>query len=314
MASALEAALQKALSVRLNLQISLSQLPIVEEWMDIHLDRWLEHNPTPADLPDGEGAHYLAMLGSDLRRIWWGAWGDPRGFVPKIADYFKLCNIARSDASLLDQIGEQLEPRQVGTWIGVWGGKVTTGWHFLDAHPWSKVEPMFGTHEAKFRIKKWVEDHGVERIERFSQSIGDAPFSEIELAVPGATMDQQVDALSAAFEHFTGAPLAPGLAAEWRTLPLPQLALAVRIRGGAITRVGALASGVALPHVAATCAAAQIPVDDKLGKLVGALGEGVVRIEYGRAGERAGVDVFVEPGAPGAPGAPGDLPAAQQPN
>ncbi|HEY0252592.1 MAG TPA: hypothetical protein VGC41_13750, partial [Kofleriaceae bacterium] len=82
MASTLESALQRALSVRLNLQISLSQLPIIEEWMDIHLDRWLEHNPTPADMPNGEGTTFLAMLGSDLRRVWWGAFGDPRGFVP----------------------------------------------------------------------------------------------------------------------------------------------------------------------------------------------------------------------------------------
>jgi len=51
--SSLDLALQRALSVRLNLQISLSQLPIVEEWMDIHLDRWLEHLPMPPDMPDG---------------------------------------------------------------------------------------------------------------------------------------------------------------------------------------------------------------------------------------------------------------------
>src|SRR5678816_156173 len=194
MANALENALQKALSVRLNLQISLSQLPIVEEWMDIHLDRWLEHNPTPPDMPDGEGISYLVMLGSDLRRIWWGAWGDPRGFVPKMADYFKLCNIAKSDAAVLDQIGERLEPKLVGSWIGVWGGKVTTGWHFWDPHPWSKVELMFGTHEAKYQLKKWVDDHHIERIERFSQSIGDAAYSAIELAVPRAPIDEQVDA------------------------------------------------------------------------------------------------------------------------
>jgi hypothetical protein len=176
MANALENALQKALSVRLNLQISLSQLPIIEEWMDIHLDRWLEHNPTPPDMPDGEGVSYLAMLGSDLRRMWWGAWGDPRGFVPRMADYFKLCNIAKSDAQLLDAIGEQLEPRLVGSWIGVWGGKVTTGWHFWDPQPWPKVESMFGTHEAKYKLKKFVETSGIERIERFTQSIGDSPF------------------------------------------------------------------------------------------------------------------------------------------
>src|SRR5580704_9862264 len=98
----LESALQRALSVRLNLQISLSQLTIIDEWMDIHLDRWLEHIPTPADMPDGaEPPQYLAMLGSDLRRVWWGAWGDPRGFVPRMADYFKLCNIAKSDSHIL---------------------------------------------------------------------------------------------------------------------------------------------------------------------------------------------------------------------
>ena len=49
--SSLDLALQRALSVRLNLQISLSQLAFVEEWMDIHLDRWLEHLPMPPEMP-----------------------------------------------------------------------------------------------------------------------------------------------------------------------------------------------------------------------------------------------------------------------
>src|SRR5690349_3158742 len=216
--SSLDQALQRALSVRLNLQISLSQLAFVEEWMDIHLDRWLEHLPMPPDMPDGQAVSYLAMLGSDVQRVWWGAWGDPGGFVPKMADYFKLCNIARSDAALLDQIGEQLEPKLVGSWIGVWGNKVVTGWHFWDPHPWTKVESMFGTHEAKYQIKKWVEDHHIDRIERFTQSIGDSAFSELELAVPGATIDDQVGALSDAFVAFTGAPLEPALVAGLRTI------------------------------------------------------------------------------------------------
>ena len=293
--SSLDLALQRALSVRLNLQIGLSQLPIVEEWMDIHLDRWLEHLPMPPEMPNGEAVSYLAMLGSDVRRVWWGAWGDPRGFVPKMADYFKLCNIARSDAVLLDQIGDALEPKLVGSWIGVWGGKVTTGWHFWDPHAWPKVEPMFGTHEAKYQIKKWVEDRGVERIERFSQSIGDAAFSEIELAVPGATIDEQVTALSDAFVHFTGAPLEPAFVTGLRTITSPEFALALRIRGGKISRVGALLPGVAIDDIQRICGEAKVAVDAKLGKLVGALGEGIARVEYGRAGDRAGVDVYLEP-------------------
>ncbi|MDB4964184.1 MAG: hypothetical protein JWP01_4183 [Myxococcales bacterium] len=295
--SSLDLALQRALAVRLNLQISLSQLAIVEEWMDIHLDRWLEHNPMPPDMPpDGDGVSYLAMLGSDLRRVWWGAWGDPRGFVPKMADYFKLCNIAKSDAALLDGIGEQLEPKLVGSWIGVWGGKVTTGWHFWDPHPWSAVETMFGTHEAKFQMKKFVEDHKIERIDRFTQSIGDAAFSEIEIAMPGETVDEQVAALSKAFVHFTKAPLEPALLERFRTVQAPQFSLAVRIRGGQISRIGALAPGIALSEIEKLCTDAKVSIDPKLSKLVGALGEGIARVEYGRAGDKAGVDVYLEPG------------------
>jgi hypothetical protein len=309
MASALETALQKALSVRLNLQISLSKLPIIEEWMDIHLDRWLEHIPTPTDMPDGEGVNYLAMLGTDLRRLWWGAWGDPRGFVPKLADYFKLCNIARSDAALLDQIGESLEPRLVGPWIGVWGGKVITGWHFWDPQPWPKIESMFGTHDAKYRLKKWVEDHGIERIERFTQSIGDGAFSELELAVPGATVEAQVAALSDAFVQFTGAPLADPLVDRLRAVTAPQFALALRIRGGAIVRTGALIPGVAMADVERLCADSRVQLDPQLTRLVGALGGGVARVEYGRAGDRAGVDVYIEPGEP-----PAVQPAAASPS
>jgi len=300
MASSLETALQRALSVRLNLQISLSQLPIIEEWMDIHLDRWLEHNPTPPDMPDGEGISYLVMLGSDLRRVWWGTWGDPRGFVPRIADYFKLCNIAKSDAHLLDQIGEQLEPKLVGSWIGVWGGKVTTGWHFLDPQPWPKVEAMFGTHEAKYQLKKWVDDHHIERIERFTQSIGDSPYSEIELALPGETVDEQVAAMSKGFETFTGAPLDAAIVQRLRGAAIADFALAIRIRGGKIVRVGGLAPGFALDAIEHLCQDAKVGVDEKLGKMVGALGEGITRVEYGRAGERAGVDIYLEPSEPAA--------------
>ncbi|HEX2689977.1 MAG TPA: hypothetical protein VHN14_25340 [Kofleriaceae bacterium] len=293
--SSLDLALQRALSVRLNLQIGLSQLPIVEEWMDIHLDRWLEHLPMPPDMPNGQTVNYLAMFGSDVRRLWWGAWGDPHGFIPKMADYFKLCNIAKSDTALLDQIGEQLEPKLVGSWIGVWGGKVTTGWHFLDPHPWLRVEPMFGTHEAKYQVKKWVEDHQIERIERFMQSIGDAAFSEIELAIPGATVDDKVQALSDAFVHFTGAPLDAALVAGLRTISSPEFALAIRIRGGKISRVGALIPGIAIGDILQMCSDAKVPVDPRLNKLVGALGEGIARVEYGRAGDRAGVDIYLEP-------------------
>lgn len=294
MASSLDFALQRSLAVRLNLQISLSSLPIVEEWMDIHLDRWLEHNPMPPDMPNGQAVSYSVMLGTDLRRMWWGAWGDPRGFVPRMSDYFKLCNIDRSDAMVLDQLGVALEPTEVGSWIAVWGGKVITGWHFTDWHPWTQVEPLFGTHEAKYQLKKWIEDQRIERIERFSQAIGENSFSELEMALAGATVAEQVEQASAAFTHFTGAPLD----AKLRQHLLSGQAgagLVVRIRGGKVTRVAVTVPGLSMDAVERLSTDAGCIIDGKLGRVCNAIGDGIGCVAYARAGERAGVDVFLEP-------------------
>ncbi|HVK75044.1 MAG TPA: hypothetical protein VM734_17065 [Kofleriaceae bacterium] len=295
------------MSIRLNLQITLSNLPIVEEWMDIHLDRWLEHVPTPPEMPSGHAVSYLAMLGADLKRMWWGAWGDPAGLVPKLADYLKLCNIAKSDAAILDQMGEKLEPRLVGSWVGVWGGRVSTGWHFLDPQPWTKLEPLFGTHEAKFLLKNWLHDAGVDRVERFTQAIGEGSFSEIEVRMPGATVDEQVGALVTGFAHFGGGDLPAPLVAILRGAPHPTFGLSVRIRGGQVVRVAAIAPGMPLDVIQSVCTEMKLgAVDAKLERLINTLAsEGVSKVEIGRAGERGGVDVYVEPTQAAAKPAPG---------
>jgi hypothetical protein len=164
---------------------------------------------------------------------------------------------------------------------------------------------MFGTHEAKFQLKKWAEDHGLERIERFSQSIGDTPYSEIELRVPGASVDDQVATLSKAFETFTGAPLDAAVGERFRAAGTPQLGLVVRISSGKISLVGGIAQGVSIQEAERLCTDAKVPMDPKLPKLVGALGESIVGVQYVRAGERAGVDIYLEPSEPG------EKPAAQ---
>ena len=107
----------------------------------------------------------------------------------------------------------------------------------------TKVESMFGTHEAKYKLKKFVEVNQLERIERFTQSIGDSAYSEVELAIPGDSVDAQVATLSQAFNDFTGAPLSAAVTDRMRTVQVPYFGLTLRIRGGQIVRVGALAPG-----------------------------------------------------------------------
>ena len=307
MVSPLDNALNRALQTRLALQISLSSLPVVEEWMDIHLDRWLEHVPMPPEMPPGHTASYLAGVGTDLRRVWWGSWGNPRGFVPKMADYFKLCNMAKSDEQILDQIGLAFEPELVGSWVAVWGGKVVTGWHFWDPHEFAKLEPLFGTHEAKFQLKKWATDHGVERFQRFMQQIGEGAFSEIELAVAGDTPGEQVAKASEAFTHFLGAPLDDGISKVLASSSLASTSIAVRIAAGKVSKLGVIVEGLTLGAVKDLCGAAKATFDDRLERIVNTMSaEGISRVEYGRAGEGSGVDIYVEPTEPAKKPAPGE--------
>lgn len=289
----LDHALQRSLAVRMNL-VGLSSLPAVEEWMDIHIDRWLEHVPMPPEMPDGHGVSYLATVGSDLRRIICGAWGSPRGFVPKMANYFKLCDMAKGDERVLDQIGLTLEPQLVGTWIGVWAGRVFTGWHFWDPHPWEKFEPLFGTHEAKYQIKAFVEAQHIARIERFTQAIGEHAFSELEFSLPGGSTEEQVAALDAAFTHFSGAPLRRELADRFRESAGPTLSLTVRVRAGKVVKVGGQMEISDNSRIEAFCVDAQVGAEGKLFAVCDRFGGGG-RVEYARAGEHAGVDVLMDP-------------------
>lgn len=298
MTTALDLALQRALAIRLNLQISLSKLPIVQEWMDIHLDRWLEHLPMPPDMPDGYAIEVAVALASDLSRVHWQAWGDPRGFVPRMADYFKLCNIAKSDLAILDQVGEVLMPETAGSWIAVLGKQVVTGWQFVGAQKWSAVESLFGTHEAKFALKKYMDGIGCPDVHRFTQSIGDAVYTEVAVPLPGDSVAERVARASEAFLHFTGAGLdAPVRERLSEPSEAPHM-LAVRVRSGKIARVAVTAPWRSVEAVAPLAEAANLPCDAALAKLIGSLGNHVLAVEYGRAGQYAGLDVVLEPTAP----------------
>lgn len=297
MTTAHESVLERALTIRLNLQISLSALPIVEEWMDLPLTRWMESIPLPPELPTGHEAHFSVDVASDLSRLGWRAHGHPAGFVPKMADYLRTSGMSPQDTALLDAMGNTLEPRLVGSWVGVEAGQVITGWQFCDEQPFSAFEPFFGDHEAKAALMAWMADAGVERVTRFAQTVGKEAASRVELAVPGVAIDDQLDAVARAFAMLTGAPL-PGHAVDaMSAAPAPGFAVRVGIHGGRIIEVAAVSPGLGDDMIAALCAGDGIALDDKQVKLQAAFGaDGVERVVYTRpAGGPPRVDLGILP-------------------
>ena len=122
----------RSLSTRINMQISVSALPIVEEWMDARLGRWLESVPLPMEFPGGGQAHMEATVAGDLQGVVWSAYGTPNGFIPKLAKYLSESGAEPTDIDLINVIGETFSPREVGSWLRVGPGVLTTGWMFRD--------------------------------------------------------------------------------------------------------------------------------------------------------------------------------------
>ncbi len=294
--------LQRALTIRLNMQISLSALPIVEEWMDIHLTRWLESVPLPPEMPSGHSAHFSVTVASDLSRLTWGAYGNPAGFIPKMAKYLEACRIAPEDVALIDALGNDLEPALVGSWIAVEDGQVSTGWQFCDEHEFARVAPQFSDSEAKATLMAWLDSAGVTRFRRFVQTIGDDAASYIELPVPGVAIDDRLDAVSEAFRQLAGQPLPEHAVRAFGHAATPTLAVGVRIRAGVIDRVAAIAPGIGNDVVATLCQEAGIGFSDRHPRMQASFGadgpDGIVYTQVlpqsdGAPSER--VDVIVIP-------------------
>ncbi len=291
--------LQESLNTRLALQISLSSLPVVEEWMDADFDRWLESIPLPPELPSGEAAAFRVSLGSDLSRLTWGATGHPAGFIPKMSTYFQSLETSGEDIELINQVGGTFEPGNVGTWVTADAGAVATGWQFRNEFDLAAIQSLFGDHEGKSRLGDWAAAHNATRFRRFAQGVGERPFTEVEVIVPGETVDQQLDAVAAGFRELLDVDLCDG-ARRALGASRPELGLAVRIGRGEIARVAAVVPGPGLDGVSALCKDAGLGFDGSLSKIQGALSAELASFEYARtrAGESQ-VDVHLAVGAAG---------------
>lgn len=238
--------LSAALAARLAMQMSVSSLPVIEEWMDTPLTRWLDSVPLPMEMPGGESPPMIVSLGSDARRVRWSAGGLPEGVIPKLVDYLKRAGALPADFQRVDETGQALEPREVGSWIEVRPGALSTGWFFEDpGMPLDRLRALLGEGP-------WMEELGAARCIRVARGIAaDAAVDvTVELGPDRAARVARAGDLFARFGFALDAAAAAALGGD--------LTCSVRARGGTVEAVqlsGALPGGQA---VAAACSAARV--------------------------------------------------------
>src|SRR5690606_20477172 len=147
------------------------------------------------------------------------------------------------------------------TWVGAAAGEMETGWHFLDERPMALLAGLLDSGGAGVSLLEWSAAVGVSVFHRYSRAIGDGSFLDVALGLPGADLGDRLDTAASAFAAF-GVGELPACAREAAAAaPAGDLALAVRLRGDRVERVGLVIGDLAADAVAALCRGAGLDLD-----------------------------------------------------
>ncbi len=296
--------IQRELQVRLGLQMSLSQISIVEESMDIDFQRWIDHVPLPPEMPGNSKVHLEVVVGSDLSRVYWNSYGAPGGFIPKLSEYFKRCAATHADIEILNQLGGAMEPSLVGSFIGVEDGAIVTGWQFREHRPFAELEPHLGAGPATAKLVGWAQLSKIETFRRFTQAIK-KPTSDIEVVLPGDTASAQIDVARTGFTQLFGEELPDYVVDAATSSGKADVSLAVRVSDDVLSRVSLIMPFAGNDVISAMCNATGVSFDDGHANIQKALqSSGAARVEYRVEGDVRKVDVYVTPGSADAPATP----------
>ncbi len=289
--------LQRALSMRIGMQIAVSSLPVVEERMDIDLDRFIDAVPLPPEVPSSTAIDMEVTIGSDLSRMRWSAYGHPAGFIPKMADYLNRCGVLPVDIALINGMGDAIQPNLVGMWVAITAGTVRTGWQFRERRAVAELQPFLGNDFGVAKLMAWAARRDVDFYRAFVRAIGSEPTSRIELPLPGADVAAQLELAASAFEDLAAHPLPAPVRDAIAGAGSPEVAVAFELHGGELRATSVTADGLGPDVIAAMCSGLGVALDEKLAKIGQALkADGVARVEYSRRGDRDEVDLLHLPG------------------
>ena len=271
-------ALSDALTQRLGMQISLSSLPIVEEWMDARLTRWLESVPLPMEMPAGGVADITVAVASDLQRLTWSAYGSPPGFIPKLAKYLDVSGAKPTDLEVINAIGETFEPKYVGSWIEVTPGAVATGWQFQNYFELSTLRPYLGDNAAAERVAQWVESKGLSVIHNVRSGL-DSERLMIQLPLDG--VDDWTSIVEAALAEFGQGADTSAMTSFLGTNPMARPELGFGFSNDAVDIVAVGFSGIKSDDLASLCRSTSVAYEADIGPLGHAMGaDGIDSLGY----------------------------------
>jgi hypothetical protein len=294
--------LSDALTRRLNLQISVSRLPVVEEWMDTRLGRWLDSVPLPPELT-GPPVQFLVAVATDLSRLRWSAAADPSGVIPKLAGYLSQCKVSEEEIELINEVGGRLEPEMVGSWIEISNGDVHTGWQMLDREDVGEVFDLIGEAGDGGELGARVAGSGLSRVTRIARRVTGG--YQIDLELTGAPEEDALVVAAGALEKLGHAVELP--TGEYVNRDLAQTRIVAVMGDNAAPGEIGVRFGASSDQVAALCGAVGVAYDPELDAVRKSLQSAGIQgaVLWVRDGAVCSIDVELAPGTQrGVPSSP----------
>lgn len=265
--------LAAALEKRLRLYLAGQTLPSASSAGLEVLREWVEAMPTVGDLAGGQDAVLQVSLTADHQRLTWRAAGEAAGFFPKVQQYLAQSAIAPTARALLGQMGEQLQPAQLGMWLELFGQNLDVGCFFPGQFPLSRALAFASVGADSKALQNWARQAQCGLCTEVGLSLGtEGGLLMLQMPLTDADVAAQLATGLSAFSALQAPPLPPTLTEALARATQTPLRLSVWLGNEGLAKVGLL-----LPQpntelqlqLCATVAGADI---DALAQFEGALG------------------------------------------
>jgi hypothetical protein len=275
----------------------LDNLPWVAEAQEALLDRWLDSVPLILGYDDEDLVEYEVAVTADLQRLTLRAAGEASRYIPALAQFFQEVGAQEAEMTQLSQLGEQLQPATLGSWLEVRPDALDGGWYFPMTLPLTAALAVAHPTDSAQSLAAWAKSYGVETSTGLGHSMGGGyPRTEIQLLLPGEAIAAQLEAGLQLFEALD-APALPSIAiAALEELSPPGLVASVWLTAEGIAKVGLLSPQPPTKLIIQLCIAAGINQDDALAAFQGTLDvAGPNFVECQQVAEGLNVEVHYRP-------------------
>jgi len=158
---------------------------------------WMESIPEKEALGGEEGEITFEVYASaDLEKLSWRASGPQHIFIQNMVDFFWNVGAPESEIDRLNDVGSDINPPVIGSWIDMSGkGGMDGGWFFPVETSLELSIKSSDQGPACQQFERWAQSKGIEQVFSVGRDMGAAPprQTEVRFFVPGGNYDAQLN-------------------------------------------------------------------------------------------------------------------------